>query len=208
MEESSKAIGTMKRLLRRQLSFLLEKIEKWNFDSFCQEVCPDINIVTKYCPASGIHGNCAHTRSAAYSCNTHFSKAHGEYSPLQFQCGTSRPVFEGKWKVPEKVRRENRSPHDWITILYSLSSVWNQSRFIEDFGIEKVKLEETLSIFRMVFTSLFGLSIDSGDAMLGSSTYYVRACKAAIKQYGKDDAIVKVMMPHTLTDPSHWGYFA
>ena len=104
MEESSKAIGTMKRLLRRQLSFLLEKIEKWNFDSFCQEVCPDINIVTKYCPASGIHGNCAHTRSAAYSCNTHFSKAHGEYSRIQFQCSTSRPVFEGKWKVPEMSR--------------------------------------------------------------------------------------------------------
>ncbi|OEU10837.1 hypothetical protein FRACYDRAFT_246709 [Fragilariopsis cylindrus CCMP1102] len=81
-------------------------------------------------------------------------------------------------------------------------------RFIEDFGIEKVKLEETLSIFRMVFTSLFGLSIDSGDAMLESSTYYVRAYKDAIKQYGKGDAIVKVLMPNTLTDPSHWGYFA
>ena len=82
---------------------------------------------------------------------------------------------------PRNVTWENLSPHDWITILYSLSLVWNQSRFIEDFGIEKVKLEETLSIFRMIFTSIFGLSIDSGDAMLGSSSYYVRAYKDAIK---------------------------
>ena len=181
MEESSKEIGTMKRLLRRQLSFLLEKIEKWNFDSFCQEVCPDINIVTKYCPASGMHLNCCHTASDGYSCSDPFVKAHGEYSSLQFKCGASRSVFEGKWKVPEKVTWENLSPHDWITILSSLSSVWNQSRFIEDFGIEKVKLEETLSIFRMIFTPIFGLSIDSGDAMLGSSSYYVRAYKDAIK---------------------------
>jgi GTPase SAR1 family protein len=205
-EESSKAIGTMKRLLRRQISFLLEKIEKWNFDSFCGEVSPTINTVKNHC--TGTYSYCAHTSSHGYSCNQSFNKAHAEYSSLQFKCGVSRTVFESKWKVPENVTWENLSPHDWITILSSLSLVWNQSRFIEDFGMEKVKLEELLSMFRMVFTSIFGLSIDGGEAMVGSSTYYVQAYKDAIKQYGKDDAIMKVMMPHTLTDPSHWGYFA
>ena len=112
MEESSKAIGTMKRLLRRQLSFLLETIEKWNFDSFCKEVCRDTNIVTKYCPASGMDLNCCHTASDGYSCSDPFVKAHGKYSSLQFQCGASRLVFEGNWKVPEKVTWENLSPHD------------------------------------------------------------------------------------------------
>ena len=104
---------------------------------------------------------------------------------MQFKCGKERKVLLGEWKVPEKITWKNLSPQDWIAILASLSLVWNQQRFIEDFGPEKVNLDVTLAMFRIAYNSVFGLSLNS-DTM--SMEGRIEAYKDAIKRLfrGKD----------------------
>ena len=128
-EESMRAVGTMKRLLRRQISFLLERIDNWSLDAFCSEVSK-IETKTFYCGTT----HCTVTLTyAPTTCKQKLNNA-------SIKCGEEGKQLCGEWKVPEKTTWKNLSPQDWIPILVSLSLVWNQSRFIEDFGPEKVKL--------------------------------------------------------------------
>ncbi|VEU40885.1 unnamed protein product [Pseudo-nitzschia multistriata] len=152
-KESERAIFEMKKMLRSQLVLLLQKVKNWSFHSFCMEA--GVRLHSDW----GEHG-CG--LCSGYGCNTVYrypqsSSRYAQSSSTERSYGVCRRSKFASWPdtltIPSATTWANLSPQDWITILASLSLVWNQSWFIEDFGHEKLELEAALLRYRSFFYS-------------------------------------------------------
>jgi len=98
------------------------------------------------------------------------------------------------------------SPRDWMIILDSLSLVWNQSRFIEDFGTEKLKLQTVWMNIHGTFGSFFKVNVPSS---ISNPHPNDRICLRAYRDKTIRTAPpTTIRMPDSLVDPSHWGFLA
>jgi hypothetical protein len=179
-------------LLRRQLSFLSKKLEAWNFQSYCLKAGGrTVEISTR---TSGNYDD--DYQRISIQDNTYFI------------CGTKIGMqWEDGWISPEDITWENISPQDWIVILESMSLIWNQSRFIEDFGPQKVKLNAALMNFHCVFSSFFGMHFHTCKPSNPHHSICLHVYREEIEKNGAA-SMTKVTMPDSLFDPSHWGFLA
>ena len=196
-DESSKAIDGMKQLLRRQLSLLLKKLEAWDFQSYCLSAGGETVEVSRRKTQRRASGNFGDD-SQKISCK----------DDTYFICGTKiGMIWENGWISPKDITWENLSPQDWIVVLESMSLIWNQSRFIEDFGREKVKLDAALMNFRRVFSSFFRIHFDTCKPSNPHHSICLQVYRKEIEKNGAA-SMTKVTMPDSLVDPSHWGFLA
>lgn len=206
-EECVRVIGAMKQLLRQQLTFLLEELKDWDFKDYCLR---SGGSGRRTDPAIINCSSCAKNNESAKidemkhcSRTLKWKSAHPRY----FVCGEYLFLeWKKGWVVPEALIWENISPNDWILILESLSLVWNQNRFIEDFGPEKIKLDRALMNMRCTFGSFFGVNFDTCD-----SPPKDRLCLYAYREQMEENKApleARVKCPESLTDPSHWGFLA
>eukprot|EP00536_Pseudo-nitzschia_multiseries_P010054 jgi/Psemu1/306980/fgenesh1_kg.295_\ len=206
----------MQKLLGRQLSILSQKFDNWSFRSFCEEVGVKIDERTKKRKRCG---RCCHIDSNS-SCGRLVELTNFGYSACDHGY-FKRSIWwpSEKWSTPKKTTWNNLSPQDWITILSSLSLVWNQMGFVEEFGPARVKLGETLSAFHLTFDATsetftrhrrfsanLTVSVSAEDSInfLLFNTYN----DAVSRLEANKGAIFKVEMPKRLDNPRHWGYLA
>jgi GTPase SAR1 family protein len=194
-EESLRAIDAMKKLLYQQLSFLSKELEAWNFESYCRST-GGVAERNKECSS---RCNCYGPKKLRYESNSE--------SNSYFVCGMAGMKWEDGWKTPSLVQWGNLSPLEWIVILESLSLVWNQSRFIEDFGPEKVKLNAALMSFNCKFGYFSGIHIVGYDNSDHMKSIYLYAYQEE-KNKNKDLFVPRFKMPDSLVDHSHWGFLA
>ena len=90
------------------------------------------------------------------------------------------------WRTPENFQWHNLSPQDWIVILESLSLVWNDRHFVENFGAEKAKLEAALSKLYSTFHSISGIDLQCGQNTNIMNRICLYAYKREVKRRGKD----------------------
>jgi signal recognition particle receptor subunit beta len=192
-EESLRAMDAIKKLLKGQLQFLIKKLGEWSLESYC--------VSTGGVKKDSSHSRCPHCRRYGDYCGRVFRK-----SESYCVCDNSSPDMEWKngWKSPGLVEWGNLSPSEWIVILDSLLLVWNQSRFIEDFGPEMVKLNAALTSFNSIFGIFGTISCATMDPMDSICLY---AYKDEIKK-NKDFFAPRFKMPVSLADHSHWGFLA
>ena len=113
--------------------------------------------------------------------------------------------WDNGWIVPETMTWESLSPHEWITILNSISLVWNERCFLQDFGPQKVALNGFLMSLHGVFASISGICLN-GEA---ENSKYIPDCLAAYrKQIHNGKLKSRITMPDTVNDPSHWGFLS
>jgi len=200
-EESSRAIDAMKKLLRRQLSFLLVKLDSWSFQSYC------LSAGGKKVTTSE-HQQCAESHCSEYGtyCQKVFREKCAKY-PSYFLCGEKYKIeWKRGWMSPKIFSWITLSPRDWMIILDSLSLVWNQSRFIEDFGPEKLKLQTVWMNFHGTFGSFFKVNVPSS---ISNPHPNDRICLRAYRDKAVRTAPpTTIRMPDSLVDPSHWGFLA
>lgn len=198
--ESVRVVDAMKGLLRRQLNFVLKKLEAWSFESYCENTGGEKTTISddslwdcgrcnkKYCGRPGRDHRFDHL---AYS-----------------TCG-GKFCFGWKegWITPKATKWSNLSPNDWILILESFSLVWNSSHFVEDFGRYKLKFEAALTHLRYAVATFYGMNFDIGTASNTSDCLCLYAYKDQIKQNTASFASA-LNNPDSLVDPSHWGFLA
>jgi len=172
----------VKQLLRRQLNFLLEKAQAWSLEAHCLSAGATKHDAANYRNKNEANQICKHI---ANGLNCH---ALGDLW-----------VFWKEWKKPKNVRWQNMSPKNWIFILESLSLVWNQSRFIKNFGPEKIKLERMLMNYRCTY-ELFSCE----QVRKPADRIWLIAYKGKIMANPTETDEV----PVSLGDPSHWGFLA
>lgn len=124
------------------------------------------------------------------------------------------------WKMPEKLQWTNLSPHDWITILFSVTLASKNIEFCQSFGRELRLIEESLLHFRTHFSPR--VLLVAGDFPYDPDISCIRDYITAYQEIDdktdagctdednihKRDAIMKLEMPEELSDPSHWGHIA
>lgn len=207
-EESRHVICKMKELLHKQCSTLLEGLMWWNLPSFCTEVGCNTEILEFPAKCSACSYSNGKFPEYDPKCRRIVEVSDRGYGV----CNNRMHVFWPEvWTTP-KTTWENLSPRDWITILESISLVWNNSWFIEDFGPEKIKLDAALCWFRNSFDN-YGMPYvqknhpgdDSIDEL--ESFFLLELYKTRIRS-GGEDALTKVKMPKSLSHPSHWGNLA
>eukprot|EP00536_Pseudo-nitzschia_multiseries_P018117 jgi/Psemu1/54202/gm1.54202_g len=117
------------------------------------------------------------------------------------------------WKRPDKLLWSNLSPHDWITILFSLSLASRNIAFCESFGRELNWIEEFLLHFRSHFSPYLMIAvllkentIKGHDPDICAVYKYIAALKRVKDDPGKKNAIFKIKMPEEMSDPCHWGH--
>ena len=117
---------------------------------------------------------------------------------------------ENEWQKPDQLQWTNLSPHDWITILFSISLASKNIGFCQSFGKELRSIEESLLHFRTNFSPKV-LLVDGNIVYESHSPYtrkYIKACQEMNADTDKRDAIVKLEMPEKLSDSRHWGHIA
>jgi hypothetical protein len=116
------------------------------------------------------------------------------------------------WKKPDKIQWENLSPHDWITILFSIVLASKNIEFSQSFGRELSSIEELLLHLRLHYEPKVFLIDDEYPYEITSDKQ-----DSYIFAYRKMDvdaninikkAIVKLEMPEDLSNPCHWGHIA
>jgi GTPase SAR1 family protein len=192
--EEDKTIKEIRTLLQDQLSLVLDKKEKWSFDTFQSQICyvSEGNQVfcdecNDYCDSTG--------------CGTSIRSSN---SQRQLSCGGYYDIVT-IWKKPTKVDWTNLSPHDWIILLSSILLPSNEGEFYKHFGQEKTSLEAILLKMRIRYDSEIA-SIENG-LDLSNEKKYIQAVGHDEENLkgSKNDALLKVRMPSELSDPSHWG---
>jgi GTPase SAR1 family protein len=198
-EESMRVKDAMEQLLRRQITFLLKKFEKWSFGSYCRSAGAQ--------KMRGKHvrvcNNCYPDESGEYCC----ALVRGENSRY-FICGENHFVEWMECVPPKESTWDKLSPKECILILESISLIWNQSCFIENFGPEKVKLQRMLMDFNCAFGSFLGINF---DVCMTTSSRFNLLYLYAYRDLDFEDSTpfeAKLEMPNSLVDPSHWGFLA
>ena len=189
-DESVRTLDAMKQLLRHQILCLLNKLDEWDFKSFCHSAGGE---------------ECVHgwKLKRTMSDGTIFNSG----STYYLNNGKSAMEWKKGWVSPEDVEWETLSPQDWIVVLESLSLAWNQKRFVEEFGAEKVKLNAALMTLYSSFSSLFGIDFDCSQPSDPYHPICLHVYRKEIETNGAD-SMAKLKMPSSLTDPSHWGFLA
>jgi hypothetical protein len=123
-----------------------------------------------------------------------------------YLCGKEMDWTSG-FTFPRHMAWDKLSPHDWMVVLDSISLVWNQKRFVEDFGPEMVKLQAALTKFRCGFTSLFGMYFNPDRNADPHHRICLHIYRELLKARGAA-TLTKIAMPDSLMDPSHWGFLA
>ena len=116
------------------------------------------------------------------------------------------------WKKTDRIQWENVSPHDWITILFSIVLASKSIEFSQSFGRELRSIEESLLHLRLHYEPKVILIDDEYPYEITSDEQ-----DSYIKAYRKMDvdanisinkAIMKLEMPEDLSTPCHWGHIA
>jgi hypothetical protein len=114
------------------------------------------------------------------------------------------------WKNPDKIQWTNLSPHDWITILFSIVLASKNIEFSQSFGRELRLIEESMLHFRLHYEPKVILIDDEFPYELTSERQYkyTDAYRKMCDDTNIKEAIVKLEMPEDLSDPCHWGHIA
>jgi len=116
------------------------------------------------------------------------------------------------WTKPDKVQWTNLSPHDWITILFSIVLASRNIEVSQSFGREIRSIEGSLLHLRMHYeptmVTLINNQYPYGETEVESQWVYNQACHAMDESSNIKDAIIKLEMPEDLSNPCHWGYIA
>jgi len=204
--ESKNVIGKMKELLRRQISFLLQKIEQWSFENYCRlaggSACADNNSYYSTCDRC--------KRYSVHDCQEVVTHQNVENAYLICRRSDQGLVWKDGWKAPETIEWTNLSPEEWMIILESLLLVWDQKCFVDGFGLDKMKLSAVLNSLYTTFRPGFGISHESCITSNPMDRVCLRAYREEIKLNKKESAIYKTRFdnPDSLDNPSHWGFLA
>jgi len=186
-----------KNLLRQQLSFLLDELEEWSFQS--------------YSLSAGVELSKRQTSGTSQRSDQIIKKERSGKLYYYIHGTVQMISLKEGWRSPDVLGWENLPPQDWIVILDSLSLAWNQSRFVEEFGPEKVRLNAALMNFHSAFSSLSGMNLDSVTVATDPiNQLCLHAYREDIRLIGKESILfeTEAKMPNSLNDPSHWGFLA
>ncbi len=203
--ETLKAEAAMKQLLSKQLSFLLEKLDEWCFEAYCRSAGgTELNDWSPKAKSREIVFTTDELKWPHYF--TYDFNRWGEKQSIGMQWTDG---WKG-WRAPDDFRWNNLSPQDWIVILESLSLVWNDKYFVENFGADKAKLGAALSKLYATFHSISGIHLQCGDGIDKMKSLCLFAYKIEVQRRGKDGdhSMAQITMPSSLHDPNHWGYLA
>ncbi len=188
--ESVIAKDAMRQLLGKQLLFLLEKLDGWSFEAYCRSV-------------GGT--DCKLEKDIRTDLEIRLGQP-----PRKKECTSGMQWTDGwkGWRTPDDFEWRTLSPQDWIVILESLSLVWNDRFFVNNFGAEKAKLGVALSMLYSTFLSISGIDLLCGDNTNVTKRICVHAYKKEAKRRGKNGSMAQIQMPSSLHSPQHWGYLA
>ena len=99
----------MIKLVRRQLNFLLERIQAWSLEAYCLS---------------------AGARKEGAVGDMYYRNKQPIKDRNCYRLGDLR-IYWTEWVAPATSTWQNVSPKQWIYILVSLSLVWNQGRFVQ-----------------------------------------------------------------------------